>query len=579
MEVSMTDEQIQNAMKKHLLSGDYEVYDWEIFKTAVEYFTYRSATGGDMLTQYEIDSLLGLEVSYWQMYSLLDEIGLVTKVVALDKIQNLFNLYEKAERETEKTPKITIHNQDQQAITPTTIELFTELVKEFVDVADYNSNDFVALMFDELKNLQNEDEVDWTVLHWQAVNKKEENRYRSMFENESFFNTETLVQVYDTIANEIYQDNRQENKTIRTPQEMKDCIEQFKGGQITTEEFLDRIYDAQDSTGQPMTSRLQRDFRIGFNRASRLIDRSYTQEDIDAITPFIETTIESEQTPQQPTFSMPTPPLPPKAPTPPKPIKSSEPLKPITHQDQHDINVAKKSLQELAFQYDMISSYYELPADQTISGNKAQDKVEQKMFADDVKRIATLVRKLNEGAQIRDRESLDKEFELLQQHHDDTLPQMQSDYGMQWWIINLDIGNDYTISTLAVINESHKEQQTDKTINTNAWANYFARHLNNDMTKATEVATLVQKVQEKYGGGYSRLEDMQHMSDAERSEYSNDMSQLRDYFSQMGEQVCVQVLGMTLEQFRQSSIDEAQIQKDWNEWNQSQQDNEKDSEK
>ncbi|MCL2850850.1 MAG: hypothetical protein FWE01_00605 [Firmicutes bacterium] len=575
----MTDEQIQNAMKKHLLSGDYEVYDWEIFKTAVEYFTYRSATGGDMLTQYEIDSLLGLEVSYWQMYSLLDEIGLVTKVVALDKIQNLFNLYEKAERETEKTPKITIHNQDQQAITPTTIELFTELVKEFVDVADYNSNDFVALMFDELKNLQNEDEVDWTVLHWQAVNKKEENRYRSMFENESFFNTETLVQVYDTIANEIYQDNRQENKTIRTPQEMKDCIEQFKGGQITTEEFLDRIYDAQDSTGQPMTSRLQRDFRIGFNRASRLIDRSYTQEDIDAITPFIETTIESEQTPQQPTFSMPTPPLPPKAPTPPKPIKSSEPLKPITHQDQHDINVAKKSLQELAFQYDMISSYYELPADQTISGNKAQDKVEQKMFADDVKRIATLVRKLNEGAQIRDRESLDKEFELLQQHHDDTLPQMQSDYGMQWWIINLDIGNDYTISTLAVINESHKEQQTDKTINTNAWANYFARHLNNDMTKATEVATLVQKVQEKYGGGYSRLEDMQHMSDAERSEYSNDMSQLRDYFSQMGEQVCVQVLGMTLEQFRQSSIDEAQIQKDWNEWNQSQQDNEKDSEK
>ena len=146
----------------------------------------------------------------------------------------------------------------------------------------------------------------------------------------------------------------------------------------------------------------------------------------------------------------------------------------------------KKQLLRLAFNYDVITGYYNKHIENAADADKPIWQAEKDLFIQSGVKIAKIVEELNKpGA---DRAAAIAHVQNLQNFH--AANQMRSDYGRKWWALDVNT-DDLTVSTIGAIEQSKQpigqsQAQTDK-----AWAEYFVKYLGGDMTQSQRVVALV----------------------------------------------------------------------------------------
>ena len=389
---------------------------------------------------------------------------------------------------------------------------------------------------------------------------------------------------------------QKENPQVKTPkiltrEEIDTCIQKFKDGQITTEAFLTQIHDARDSNGMPRVSSLQTQFAIGYNFACRLVEGNYTQDDIDVIEKQVTRTIirlTKKTINQEFTFKggqmeraypdefiatltnysdnyeftqaeldellndwelnnennndHTSDPLPPQDPsntqthTKPQP----KPFMPIPPKPKHKKPITdkqilgfKKQLLQMAFYYDVIASYYETSIQQSTGKDKNIYKKEQDLFMKSGVKIANIVEEIDGGL---DADGITDKINDLEMYHELAISNMQTDYGKNWFDIN--INRDYTMKIVGVVKQGEPTAQTEaerkmeEKANKKAWAEYYAGYLGGDITRGYRVVELVEKVNlVPIAGDEDRFK-----------QYDLDKAELSDLFAEMGEKSCEKFL-------------------------------------
>jgi len=242
----------------------------------------------------------------------------------------------------------------------------------------------------------------------------------------------------------------------------------------------------------------------------------------------------------------------------PKPEPTPEPKQePTPKPQQTSVNdnmlAFKKQLLHMAFCYDMISSYYTQSIAKSSGQEQADFKTEKALFVKGGIRVAHIVKKIDSGL---DEKGLGTEVHGLQSAHAQEAPQMTTQYGKDWW--SIDVSQDLVLSIVGLIKQGQPKPKTQgneteaqqEVRSKESRATYYAGYLNGDMAVAMQVVELVDRIR--------IAKPVDRMQPAEKAQYDKEKAALSELYAVMGIKSCEKFLQYEQQQQAQRNQDDKQ---------------------